>query len=993
MHYSRICFVDHDSQDGVTGAGKTYTMSGPKEAQALAGVSSVGNLPTSNRRKEVSLNDDDGVIARAIYDLFRVKQEYVNTGNKVNIRLSCLEIYQDELRDLLVDSDNLDQVSSGPAAPVSPLKLRDIGDAEGVVVRGLETISVHSIQQVKTLMNRALLRRTTAATSMNERSSRSHAVCTLTVTITPPSSGTTNATAKRNRKGSSTTVTAKLTLVDLAGSERIKQTGVVGVHKQESININKDLFVLGKVVSALAEKAKAGSKVVHVPYRDSKLTRLLRDSLGGTFVVIGVLIFIFAARIILSHLMILLCYSIIQTTGNCSTVLIACVSPADNNVDDSVNTLRYAERSRTITNSLRQNVVRADRTMSPAECASIRAENQKLKAQVTLLQRRVMQMQRKMEPGAPKDGCSGMDSELSSLQAKLKLAEEEARAARANSRRVVETADRWREQCEVVKSQGEIDPQSTPRTRRIDSVVSPCLSYELSVGVSDVDSLIEDDDRSVLSLDTTTKEILSEDNAAQSKVEIEALKREKVLLRESLQEISDQIESKRAELKKVDLEFRERHAMFRDEVEREEKKRDELAEEVARMKIRLNLLASDVKEDGPGRNTFSSVIRGFIGEGAAEKEEVEMKIMKVSHPPPKKNDEADNQGMRLAQELAKTLGETKSRCDELETKCSTFGKELEKAKSKNKSLRDRNGSMQKEILRLHEELARAQRDSIKEDRVDRTLTILKESSQVNLENERADDTSEAAVEKGKPSGFAKSEGNVQSHVQELLRMASQAASKSDASLHSNCTTSITTDATSLLAEEAGFELETPTASDLPKSEEQFFISNIAEAGKCVCESSLLAQNSEHVEFYLPQIEYSCSCGKRSNVQEYESGDLYSLELILRPWQVEFLASIGITGAVDFVHAVKQRGGTIAQQMRRWRRQMGMLSVKTRSCLVALHIWQRTCKAVVRNVREQEARGVNRITKPHFLEVSRSSDNDTVSTLGYNSVCMNEPTQE
>ena len=121
------------------------------------------------------------------------------------------------------------------------------------------------------------------ATGSNSRSSRSHAICVLTVSI--------NHGKRKKTK-------AKLTLVDLAGSERLKETGAEGVTQQEGISINQDLFVLGKVVSALADKSK------HIPYRDCKLTRILRDSLGG----------------------------------NCFTCFVACISPASENLEESINT-------------------------------------------------------------------------------------------------------------------------------------------------------------------------------------------------------------------------------------------------------------------------------------------------------------------------------------------------------------------------------------------------------------------------------------------------------------------------------------------------------------------------------------------------------------------------------------------------------------------------------------------------------------------------------
>ncbi|KAI2499853.1 hypothetical protein MHU86_14591 [Fragilaria crotonensis] len=141
----------------------------------------------------------------------------------------------------------------------SDLKIRDSGD-DGFFAEGLTSIAVESAEHARDLIDTACTRRRTASTKLNMRSSRSHAICTLTV--------------------STELVSAKLTMVDLAGSERIKQTGVSKMAQKESININKDLFVLAKVISALADKANQ-KRNVHVPYRDSKLTSLLRDSLGG----------------------------------------------------------------------------------------------------------------------------------------------------------------------------------------------------------------------------------------------------------------------------------------------------------------------------------------------------------------------------------------------------------------------------------------------------------------------------------------------------------------------------------------------------------------------------------------------------------------------------------------------------------------------------------------------------------------------------------------
>lgn len=241
-------------------------------------------IPSSTLSESTNFKErtnTEGIISRAINDIFYSKRSFGNHGRMASIQLSCLEIYNEELRDLMFnDSDALS--SSSSSCPVS-LTLRDNGiDDEGVTVTGLSVATVESIEEANELIEKAQIRRTTASTRVNERSSRSHAIYTLSVTLQPSKSKESEDKIEANDM-----VQAKLTLVDLAGSERIKDTGVVGSRRRESININRDLFTLGKVVSALSERTKknsaqTGSKTNHIPYRDCKLTRLLRDSLGGT---------------------------------------------------------------------------------------------------------------------------------------------------------------------------------------------------------------------------------------------------------------------------------------------------------------------------------------------------------------------------------------------------------------------------------------------------------------------------------------------------------------------------------------------------------------------------------------------------------------------------------------------------------------------------------------------------------------------------------------
>jgi hypothetical protein len=277
----------------------------------------------------------DGVIARAVHDLFRIRQSLPSGPDRVKVEMSYLEIYNEQAIDLLSDD---------PSSSV--LQVRD-SKTEGVIVQNLKSFTVSSPREVSALMERASSKRATGSTQMNSVSSRSHAICTLNVTIAPLENN-----GEEEENHSSEMMKAKLTLVDLAGSERIKRTGAEGARMKEGININKGLFVLGQVVSALSEWGQQGGSKksnAHIPYRDSKLTRLLQDSLGG----------------------------------NSRTVMIACISPAQSNAEETINTLRYAERTRNIKNSAVRNLVSGG--LSSAEAAALRKENQQLKLELAQL--------------------------------------------------------------------------------------------------------------------------------------------------------------------------------------------------------------------------------------------------------------------------------------------------------------------------------------------------------------------------------------------------------------------------------------------------------------------------------------------------------------------------------------------------------------------------------------------------------------------------------
>ena len=309
----------------------------------------------------------DGIIPRAVHEVFGHMSQIAHGVERMKVSMSFLEIYNEEARDLL---------SEDPSPP--ELLIRDSADGD-VVVQNLSFHKVASPHEVSSLMETAAGKRSTAATLMNAVSSRSHAICTLYITIAPLPD-----------HGDEDEITAKLTLVDLAGSERAKKTGAEGTRLKEGININKGLFVLGQVVSALAELGQqiaSDSSTIHVKYRDSKLTRLLQDSLGGKNN--GMMFKLQLANLLSYHHSFSFSYTR-QPTGNSKTVMVACVSPADSNIDETVNTLRYAERTRSIKNAAIRNVVATP--LTPAEVAALRRENQMLKLQLFQAQAKVTSM-------------------------------------------------------------------------------------------------------------------------------------------------------------------------------------------------------------------------------------------------------------------------------------------------------------------------------------------------------------------------------------------------------------------------------------------------------------------------------------------------------------------------------------------------------------------------------------------------------------------------
>lgn len=244
---------------GQTGCGKTFTMSGDEE--------------------------HPGVIPNAFRHIFGAISD-TQTTRMFLVYCSYVEIYNEEIRDLLVYD------------PAHKLELKENADS-GVYIKGVSKQPVSTVHDINRLMDAGASHRITEKTAMNNHSSRSHSIFTVYVEMSEEVEG-----RQAIRAG-------KLNLVDLAGSERQKKTQATGDRLKEAIEINLSLSALGNVISALVDGHSS-----HIPYRDSKLTRLLQDSLGG----------------------------------NTKTIMIAVASPADYNYDESLSTLRYASRAKSIQN-------------------------------------------------------------------------------------------------------------------------------------------------------------------------------------------------------------------------------------------------------------------------------------------------------------------------------------------------------------------------------------------------------------------------------------------------------------------------------------------------------------------------------------------------------------------------------------------------------------------------------------------------------------------
>lgn len=313
---------------GQTGTGKTHTMDGDRKSSL-----------------------QKGIMPRAFEHIFTVIKG--TEGKQFLVRCSMLELYNEEIRDLLSKSDE-------------KLKIRRTQDGV-VLVEGLSNHEVKDAEECLKLLDKGANSKAVASTDMNERSSRSHCIFTVIVECSEP-----------RDDGDPHITKGKLNLVDLAGSERQKKTNATGKQFKEACSINLSLVTLGNVIQALVEKNSS-----HVPYRDSKLTILLEDSLGG----------------------------------NAKTMMVAAIGPAGYNYDETKNTLMYADRAKRIKNAPKINENPKD-----AKIREMQEEIEKLKMR---LAEGLKNIQGFNLTELMAKGGTGHDEQLKLLETKVREEEEE----------------------------------------------------------------------------------------------------------------------------------------------------------------------------------------------------------------------------------------------------------------------------------------------------------------------------------------------------------------------------------------------------------------------------------------------------------------------------------------------------------------------------------------------------------------------------------------
>ncbi|CAN8189863.1 unnamed protein product [Coccothraustes coccothraustes] len=447
---------------GQTGTGKTFTMEGVRAVPELRGI-----IPNS-------FAHIFGHIAKAEGD------------TRFLVRVSYLEIYNEEVRDLL----GKDQTQR--------LEVKERPDV-GVYIKDLSAYVVNNADDMDRIMTLGHKNRSVGATNMNEHSSRSHAIFTITIEC-----------SEKGVDGNMHVRMGKLHLVDLAGSERQTKTGATGQRLKEATKINLSLSTLGNVISALVD-----GKSTHVPYRNSKLTRLLQDSLGG----------------------------------NSKTMMCANIGPADYNYDETISTLRYANRAKNIKNKARINEDPKD-------------------AMLRQFQKEIEELKKKLEEGEEISGSETSDSEEEDEEGEIG---EEKRKKRRGKKKVspdkmVEMQAKIEEERKALETKLDMEEEERNKARaelekrekdllkaqqEHQSLLEKLSALEKKVIVGGVDLLAKAEEQEKLLEESNMELEERRKRAEQLRKELEEKEQERLDIEEKYTNLQEEAQGKTKKLKKV----------------------------------------------------------------------------------------------------------------------------------------------------------------------------------------------------------------------------------------------------------------------------------------------------------------------------------------------------------------------------------------------------------------------------------------------------------
>jgi len=455
---------------GQTSSGKTHTMYGNES--------------------------EPGIVFLAVKELFeRIERD---EDREFFVRASYLEIYNEQLIDLLAnnregskeDDDGGLNVNNNSNITSQMMNLKIQEDPErGIIVNGLKEERVRNIEQVKKLLEIGQNNRHVGATNMNARSSRSHVIFRLCI-------------ESKQRNANENVLVSILNLVDLAGSERVAKTGAEGQRAKEGASINKSLLTLGLVINKLAEtgdKGKSSSNAAHVPYRDSKLTRILQPALGG----------------------------------NSKTAIVCAMTPCSSHVEETSSTLRFATRAKNVTNQAKRNeVATATAAMIKKQAAEIARLEKKLSSSFS---KSASTKKLEEELDQLKQDLSAKDEKIAELQSKL-----------SSSSSSVEVVDESGSECVTNSNQAPIETnkrqqEMTPHTT--EAIVA--LEAKLTEIQNEKDFLSEKMKAMKNEYKAEQKKMFKRAEAAENEIEKMKMDAKKVKL-ESLAQNSDVLNAKEA---------------------------------------------------------------------------------------------------------------------------------------------------------------------------------------------------------------------------------------------------------------------------------------------------------------------------------------------------------------------------------------------------------------------------------------------------------------